>query len=92
VHAHFSSEKELGRNSIGLNRVQERVAAALGIGRTSVDKLLTGEKLPKPGESITRQREMKITEEDVWRVRPAFLSLMQKKQHIMIEMRNMTQI
>jgi transposase len=82
AHAHFSEEKKLGRNIIGLNRVQDRVSATLGIGRTTLNKLLTRDDLPKPGEAMKRAREMCITDEDLRRVRPAFMSLLRKKEHV----------
>jgi hypothetical protein len=81
-HSHFSSEKRRNRLEPSLQRVKDRLITATGLSRASITRLLSDAEYPEPGESITRVRPRKLTEEEISRIRPAFLRLLRQKQHI----------
>ena len=82
VHSHFSYEKRRNRMEPALNRVKDRLIKCTGIPRSSLTKLLSDAEFPKPGESFQRNKPGKLSEEEVARIRPAFLRLLRKKTHI----------
>ena len=71
-HSHFSSEKRRNRLEPSLQRVKDRLITATGLSRASITRLLSDAEYPEPGESITRVRPRKLTEEEIARIRPAF--------------------
>lgn len=81
-HSHFSSEKRRNRLEPSLQRVKDRLITATGLSRASITRLLSDAEYPEPGESISRVRPRKLTEEEISRIRPAFLRLLRQKQHI----------
>jgi transposase len=56
--------------------------AATGIPRSSLTKLLKDTGLPRPGEAMTRNRQKRLTQEEMARIRPAFFRLLRQKTHI----------
>ena len=82
LHSHFSSEKQRNRVEPALNRVKDRLVTATGLSRASITRLLSDIEYPEPGESVTRDRPRKLTDEELARIRPAVLRLVRKKTHI----------
>ena len=73
-----NGERDAGRHSIGITRPMERAAAYLGLDRSNLNRLLKSDPPPQ-NEPEDRFREMMLTEEQEYFIRPAIASLIVEK-------------
>ena len=63
----------------GINRKSDRLTAYCGLSSCTVNKLLTDQSIPEPGEPERRQRLAEMSKEDMSLIRPAVVSLIKEK-------------
>jgi len=82
----FDEEKALGFLHISLNRARDRAADALGVSKSSVQRLLRGSTgLLDPGEAEERERGMAMEGEDASAIRPALVAIIREKKPLTLD-------
>ena len=79
VKVSLEEEKKQSRQKIGTTKVHDRLVFYTGLSSSTLNKLLTSQKLPKPGVKLTRDKGYKISRDDEAKIRPALISLVQDK-------------